>query len=134
MSISDTLQKIKAGTESFLRGDIFIVFIVIVVGFASFGLGRLSKDAVSSGYMSEGAGNVPMEAGERMRVSGGAAISSADVGQNGEVVASKNSDKYHYPWCSGAERIKEENQVWFASTDEARVAGHVPAGNCKGLE
>ena len=27
----------------------------------------------------------------------------------GQLVGSKNGTKYHYPWCSGAERIKEEN-------------------------
>ncbi|MEX0916879.1 MAG: hypothetical protein WDZ44_02140, partial [Candidatus Spechtbacterales bacterium] len=27
--------------------------------------------------------------------------------QGGEVVASVNSDKFHYPWCPGAKQIKE---------------------------
>lgn len=46
------------------------------------------------------------------------------------VVVSKNSDKYHYSWCSGAKRIKPENQVWFTSTAEAESKGYVLAGNC----
>ncbi|OHA15361.1 MAG: hypothetical protein A3G52_00010 [Candidatus Taylorbacteria bacterium RIFCSPLOWO2_12_FULL_43_20] len=52
----------------------------------------------------------------------------------GLLVGSKTSDKYHYPWCSGALRMKEENKIWFKSAEEARAAGYTPAGNCKGLE
>ena len=46
------------------------------------------------------------------------------------VVVSKNSDKYHYSWCSGAKRIKPENQIWFTSAQEAESKGYVLAGNC----
>lgn len=46
------------------------------------------------------------------------------------VVVSKNSDKYHYGWCSGAKRIKPENQIWFNSAKEAESKGYVLAGNC----
>lgn len=46
------------------------------------------------------------------------------------VVVSKNSDKYHYGWCSGAKRIKSENQIWFNSAKEAESKGYVLAGNC----
>jgi len=46
------------------------------------------------------------------------------------VVVSKNSDKYHYSWCSGAKRIKPENQIWFTSAQEAENRGYVLAGNC----
>lgn len=48
-------------------------------------------------------------------------------------VASKNSDVYHYPWCPGAQRIKEENKVYFSSKEEAEKAGYRPAKNCPGL-
>jgi len=46
------------------------------------------------------------------------------------VVVSKNSDKYHYSWCSGGKRIKPENQIWFNSAQEAEAKGYVLAGNC----
>jgi hypothetical protein len=49
----------------------------------------------------------------------------------GSVVASKNSDRYHLPWCSGAKTIKEENKIWFASEEKAIAAGYTKAGNCK---
>ena len=46
------------------------------------------------------------------------------------VVVSKNSDKYHYSWCSGAKKIKPENQIWFTSAQEAESKGYILAGNC----
>ena len=46
------------------------------------------------------------------------------------VVVSKNSDKYHYTWCSGAKKIKPENQIWFDSDKEAESKGFTLAGNC----
>lgn len=42
-------------------------------------------------------------------------------------VGSVNSDKYHFPDCPSAKRIKEENQVWFASKEEAEKAGYEPS-------
>jgi methylphosphotriester-DNA--protein-cysteine methyltransferase len=53
---------------------------------------------------------------------------------SGSYVASKNGTKYHYPWCSGAKRIKDENKVWFDTVEQARAAGYTPAANCPGLE
>ena len=54
-----------------------------------------------------------------------------DIMQEGEVVASVNSDKYHYLYCPGAKRIKEENRIYFKSALEAQQAGFVLASNCK---
>lgn len=49
------------------------------------------------------------------------------------VVVSKKSKshKYHYTWCSGAKRIKEENKIWFNSAQEAESGGYTLAGNCR---
>lgn len=46
-------------------------------------------------------------------------------------VGSTNSDKYHYPACTYAKRILEENQIWFGSIEEAEAAGYKPCGVCK---
>ncbi|MBI2064278.1 MAG: hypothetical protein HYT66_01040 [Candidatus Yanofskybacteria bacterium] len=46
------------------------------------------------------------------------------------VVVSKNSDKYHFTWCSGVKRIKEENKIWFETEAAAQAAGYAKAGNC----
>jgi hypothetical protein len=48
------------------------------------------------------------------------------------VVASKASSSklYHHPWCSGAQRIKETNKLWFPTENEAISAGYTLAANC----
>jgi PBP1b-binding outer membrane lipoprotein LpoB len=46
-------------------------------------------------------------------------------------VGSINSDKYHYPDCEWAKKIKPENQVWFSSPEEARKAGYKPCKVCR---
>ena len=51
----------------------------------------------------------------------------------GSYVASKSGTKYHLPWCGGAQRIKEENKVWFKTKEDAEKAGYTPAANCKGI-
>lgn len=45
-------------------------------------------------------------------------------------VGSIKSDKYHYPSCSAAKRIKPENEIWFSSSEDARAHGYVPCGIC----
>ena len=49
------------------------------------------------------------------------------------VVASKaaGSKLYHYSWCSGAQRIKETNKLWFPTEADAISAGYTLAGNCQ---
>lgn len=46
------------------------------------------------------------------------------------VVVSKNSSLYHFLWCSGAKRIKEENKITFSSEQEAQNRGYAIASNC----
>jgi len=54
---------------------------------------------------------------------------NSEILQEG-VVASINSDKYHYLHCSGAKRISEKNKIYFDSPQDAQNAGFVLAGNC----
>ena len=100
--------------------DIILVIVIVMVALISFGLGRLSK-------IKEG--RVPLSV-ETASTSDVEAVRVSD----GDVVASKNGTKYHYPWCPGAATIKEENKVTFSTTEEARKAGYQPASNCKGLK
>lgn len=135
-SIRDALQKIKQMDRGML-GDLYVVVLILLVGLSSFGLGRMSvldigKNPVqiigvteSLNYVSNTAAVVEVVPKE------GTVI---DQNNGGTLVASKNGGKYHYPWCSGAQRIKEENKIWFDSADDARKAGYTPAANCKGLK
>ncbi|TSC60055.1 MAG: Extracellular nuclease [Parcubacteria group bacterium Gr01-1014_107] len=139
----EILEKIKSFfRESGSREKALTVAIIFLVGSASFGLGRLS--VLESKKEPVRIENLPLQA----KISGGANVKKelpladgqVEEGQaqtlpaGGMLVGSKNSDKYHFPWCSGAKRIKEENKVYFASAEEARASGYTPASNCKGLE
>jgi len=46
-------------------------------------------------------------------------------------VGSVKSDKYHYPTCKWALRIKPENLVTFKSAKKALAVGYVPCKVCK---
>ena len=46
------------------------------------------------------------------------------------VSTTSSSKKYHFSWCSGAKRIKPENQKWFPSESSAQAAGYTLAANC----
>jgi hypothetical protein len=45
-------------------------------------------------------------------------------------VGSIKSDKYHFPSCRAAQKIKPENEIWFTSSADARAHGYVPCGIC----
>lgn len=62
----------------------------------------------------------PQKKEESQQVAG-----ATDQGR-GLFVGSINSDKFHHLNCSTWKRIKEENQVWFASREEAEAAGYTP--------
>ncbi len=125
-----------------LEERIFVPLLIVLVGAGAFGLGRLSTDDREQ--------RVPVQIIESaaVRESQAAALGSLSekkstetpttttpvLQDGGKLVGSKNGTKYHFPWCSGAVRILEENKLWFNSIEEARAAGYTPAANCKGLE
>lgn len=140
--LSQYTKKVKQFIEV-NRQDIWVVIIIILTSIASFGLGRLSSI---------------WPAKTPIRIEGTAAIRTANFGdtteaknnghlpyqeasqkndktsaRSGKYVASKSGTAYHYPWCIGAARIKEENKIWFNSKEEAEKTGYKPAGNCPGL-
>ena len=119
--------------------------IIVLVAFGSFGLGRLSRIEESKAPLQiKGIGGAEAQVSG---VSSGANIGTSIKGtvqktaeinkiavpQEGFIVGSKTGKKYHFPWCAGAQQIKEENKVWFANEVEAKAAGYSPATNCKGL-
>ena len=52
-------------------------------------------------------------------------INSDESVKQGMFVGSLNSNKYHWPDCSFAKRIADENKVWFSSEQEAQDAGYI---------
>ena len=120
--------------------DILLATTIFLVALVSFGLGRLSKIRENKTPIiinTEGVKvNNKMNMGENNIASIGNLANPTPMlpAQGGMLVASKTGTKYHFPWCSGAQRIKEENKVWFTTNKDARQAGYTPASNCKGLE
>lgn len=117
--LHDFTNKIKRFGE-ILAHDWGIAIVVFLVGFGSFGLGRLSmlekvRPPVSIGQSAMTANVRTMNAG-------------------GMYVASRSGSTYNYPWCAGAAKIAPQNQVWFDSVEAAKKAGYRPAKNCKGLK
>jgi len=107
-----------------------ILGVIGVTGIAGFGLGRLSV------ITSEGR---PVTIERTLAAEQTAAVSAAEYSdpvpkaEAGEVIASQNGKRYHYPWCPSARQIADDNKLVFSSIEGARDAGYTPAENCEGL-
>ena len=106
-----------------------MVCIVILVGLASFELGRLSKGNEGS--------EVKVGYGDQ---ASSAILSTESVNPVNKIIpnlstkayfASSKGTKYYSIGCSGGKNIKQENRVWFATGEEAQKAGYVLSGSCK---
>lgn len=145
MTIHELQFKIKSAAKHLNTKEVYTAFIIILVGFASFGLGRISKleEVKTPIRIEQGTSaissilHLPFSSLKADPSSGGQEGTEEVVNVlpsiSGQFVASKGGTKYHFPWCSGAQRISEANKIWFNSVEEARKAGYTPAANCKGL-
>jgi hypothetical protein len=134
MSIKEILQKSKYFFDE--NNDIFISAIIILVAFASFGLGRLSKiEQDKMPVRIEGLTASVKKSDKKQSIVPKEKFQDKNIpfSPGGVLIGSKNGSKYHFPWCSGAKRIKEENKIVFTNIEEAKKAGYAPASNCKGL-
>ncbi len=140
-SISALTEKIKrlANFRPNLRplsDDLFLGLIIILVAFGSFGLGRLSKiEGAKVPIQIENAPEVTAEtfSGSVQSDTVATPQSLISTSKAGDLVGSKNGTKYHYTWCSGAQRIADANRIYFTSKSDAEARGYTPAVNCKGL-
>lgn len=128
----------RIGDED-LKRQALGVLIVLGLAVGSWCLGRLSMSPTQS---SAAASSVEMQdvfkdAQDRFacrpqnNAQGREEGTESPARPEGSVVGSKNGSKYHLPRCSGANSIKEENKIWFASESVAQAAGYTRAGNCK---
>lgn len=109
--------------------DVFVVLCIGLIAVTSYNLGKIQafkKTPIEVGE-ADIFNSLTAEAGQTP------ATSSPSVPRDQRVVASKKSDSkvYHFTWCSGAKRIKEENKLWFETEAAAQVAGYTLAGNCQ---
>jgi len=126
-----SIPEIQEKVKTLFSGDLYLVLIILLVGLASFGIGRLSveesrHESIRIEYPAHGKTVEQVASAARP-------VPSAESSE-GKYVASKNGTKYHLPWCASAKRIKEENKIWFDSVEEAQKAGYAAAANCPGLE
>lgn len=128
--ISSLLQKVKTYWEV-LHEELFFVAIIMAVALISFGLGRLSVVSARPAIRLNTPPTISMGEPAVERQEGAVGVGAETTGRN--YVASKNGTKYYALWCSGVNRIKEENKIWFASPEEAERAGYGKAANCDGL-
>jgi hypothetical protein len=117
-------KELETKANNLVSGKIYTVIIVILVALASYGLGRLSKIEENK---------VPIRLIENTTAPATAGAVLESQPKIGKYLASKSGAKYHLPWCSGAQRIKEENKIWFETKEDAEKAGYGPAANCKGI-
>lgn len=118
------------------QGDIILVIGFILVALVAFGTGRLTAPAAvrnpviieesssSPAVDTDVSASVsPQPAGEEVLPS----VSQSAV-ESGIFVASRGGTKYHWPWCSFAERIKEANKIWFKTEAQAQTSGYSACG------
>src|SRR3989338_5207851 len=123
------------------KNDLYVAEIIFFVSLASFGLGRLSflwpkKEPIQ--IVTNNKGQMLKAETEHIDSSSSKTnkqLSSFGVSlsSQGKYIASKSGAAYHYPWCPGALKIKEENKIFFNIKEEAEKRGYKPAGNCPGL-
>jgi flagellar motor protein MotB len=139
----ETEVKSRNWFKEFILGPYWVVPVIILVAVSAFSLGKVQsikrdrepvkiiEDRNSEKLVESSGEKIQEKPQEKQNTQAASVIQSQDSGQ---VVGSKNSNKYHYPWCSGAKRISKENLVTFDSIEEARAQGYLPASNCQGLK
>ena len=134
MIINDFINKIKDK----LRIDTFTIMcllVIIGVGIASFGLGRLS--AIHNSSLKEDDQIKIIDMNNELVPTSNNNLNSLNTNTVGDItkekryVASKNGKLYYSVGCSGAKRISENNMIWFSTSEEAKKSGYEFSSSCK---
>ena len=129
------MEKIKLFFESDKGKDILVVIIVILVGLASFELGRLSKKdpnrgikivpTQTGGYLSQNTVEMASQAANVI-----SATNYNSNQNNKSFFASSRGKKYYSLGCSAGKTIKQENRIYFGTKEEAERAGYTLSSAC----
>ena len=137
------MEKIKQFVEGEKGKNIMIVFIIVLIGSASFELGRLyHKGTQTSG--------VKIEYPAQSAIQPESVINTTPTTKNyistnvvtpqntknlasstNSFFASKRGHKYYPVGCSAGKAIKKENRVYFATREEATKAGYTLSSSCR---
>ncbi len=124
MSLKQIIKKIKGFYNNHFLITIWLFIFVLVIA-DSYILGTLSK------YQTQ-ASDLEIVQDNLFKISKKDLIEhQAGESGGGDVIASKNGSKYYYIWCSGVDRIKDENRVYFLNEEEAKKEGYEIAKNCQ---
>ena len=107
--------------------DIFLVFCMVLIAIIGYNLGKINSLKQTPITVNGGEANIYSAVDDKNQTT--SKNTQAQVIDR-RVVVSKNSDKYHFTWCLGAKRIKEENKIWFENEVAAQAVGYTKAGNC----
>ena len=130
--IAEYRDKVKSWISE-KRSDLFVAGVIFLVGMGGFGLGRLSVLWQNKAPMEIAGSDVVSHLGSTTPAEQAPLPQKKAASGAGRFVASRGGSAYHYPWCPGALKIKEENKIWFQTKEEAEAKGYKPAGNCPGL-
>ncbi|MFA6585714.1 MAG: Ada metal-binding domain-containing protein [Candidatus Paceibacterota bacterium] len=127
------MEKIKLTIMNFIESDkgkdIMVVIIIILVGLGSFGLGRLSKDSSNEG--------IKIDYGNQEANAISSLNQNTNTSQNtqksisGNFFASSKGSKYYSTSCNAGKTIKQENRVYFDTSEEAESAGFELSSSCR---
>ena len=118
----DTIIKIKEKCKGWWgthEHDVFLIVVVVLFITLLFGTIRLVLLRHSAGDIAE----------IRIEENAFSVSPKQGLGQ-ARFMASINGAKYYSVGCKSANRIKEENRIWFASEIEAREMGYTPSSQC----
>ncbi|MES2416125.1 MAG: hypothetical protein V4504_00260 [Patescibacteria group bacterium] len=135
------MEKIKYFLQSEKGKDLLIILIIILVGLASFMLGRLSKQAQNSDFKViypeeqanaiSGLNSAKNSQNQQISVPKVSAINDENISiPQGNFFASKRGKKYYPLGCSAGKTIKDTNKVWFATGEDASKAGFELSSSC----
>lgn len=132
MSIPNLIYKIKSKTD-LDKVTLIYLFIIVGVGISSFGLGRISISNNSKKSSDSDIGIITTENLLKNKTTTNNEIFSTETTQSTEkrYVASKNGKMYYSIGCSGAGRIKKENEIWFNTSEDAEKSGYIMSSTCK---
>ena len=123
------MDKIKYLLSSNTGKDIFTVLIVVLVGLGSFGLGRLSKQAINEGLKVEYNGK--LVEGEAAAIKSVAEAPIEPIRTGGQFFASSKGSKYYPVGCAAGKSLKQENRIYFDTREAAETAGYQLSSSCR---
>lgn len=132
MSIHDISYKIK-GRVGIDHITLINIIVIILVGICAFGLGRLSVESpkVDESVKITNASGIISRSKAQTSFNSSTETKSGEISLEGQYVASKNGKLYYSVGCSGANRIKKENKIWFDTKEEAEKYGLIMSSTCK---